>query len=240
MVNSSPAMYERRRRILREARRLIGEGRPGGFSMRELSDRAKVAPNTIYNAFGGKEALLAITVSEYFEEFYEHIIFQHDAVTLDGVLERELATTMRNLEIAPYIAAVTDLYFSRSGETGVRKVLTEIAMKPYAPWLARLREEAHLERGVAFDRIASSLATLLYGQALEWTLQLLGDDAFVSARLDAVLTYLGGVTRGRARSELRALFTDLHGRQVRIGPAIAAARERVRSAHERSRNDHPS
>ena len=55
MTNSSPAMFDRRRRILCAVRDLIRERGLDGFNIRELCRRAEVAQRTVYNAFGSKE-----------------------------------------------------------------------------------------------------------------------------------------------------------------------------------------
>lgn len=49
---------ERRRRILAAARRLVGSKGYAGLTMRDLARAAKVSVPTLYNLFGGKDAIL--------------------------------------------------------------------------------------------------------------------------------------------------------------------------------------
>ena len=69
LVYKSNNMVERRLRILREARRMIAETDSIDFSLEELCARAGVAKNTIYNAFGNKENVIASAIQQYIEDF---------------------------------------------------------------------------------------------------------------------------------------------------------------------------
>ena len=226
MSSSSPAMFERRRRILQEARRLIGRGHPESFSVRDLCDRAGVAPNTLYNAFGSKENVMALAITQYFEEFYQVVEFEHPPEGFAGVIERELATTVRDLAIPNYVTAVTALYFS-SSDRALRTALVAIAGRAYLPWLRELQMKRQLEAGVALDRVVCNLSHLLYALVRDWRVGVLTDETFITARLDASLCYLAGVLRGAARKAVRELFADLHGDRHRVNALIQTATQQV-------------
>ncbi|KEQ52016.1 TetR/AcrR family transcriptional regulator [Sphingobium chlorophenolicum] len=230
MSSSSPAMFERRRRILTEASKLIGRGQVDGFSVRELCERAGVAPNTLYNAFGNKENVIALAISQYFEDFHRNVTFRHAPHSFDGVLEREFATIVRNLSIPAYVRAVAALYFSPSSPSNLRAALVSIAGRPYLPWLGELRASRQLEKNVDLSRVAVNLAALSYAHVQEWQAENLDDDAYVTTRMDAVLSYLGGVTKGDARKAVRALYMDLHGSRTMIDAQVASARELLKSS----------
>jgi len=225
MNSSSPAMFARRRRILAEARRLIARGQRDGFSVRELCDKADVAPNTLYNAFGSKENVVALAILQYFEDFHASIAFSEDADSFAGVIEREMTTAIRNLSIPHYVHAVAGLYFSNSGNAPLRQVLIGIAGHSYFPWLQRLQVHRQLERGVDIQRVVSNLSAMLWAQVHEWRVGALTDDTSVTARFDAVLSYLAGVTRAEARKDVRSLLADLRGPQKLISASEAHARQ---------------
>lgn len=230
MSSSSPAMFERRRRILTEASKLIGRGHADGFSVRELCERAGVAPNTLYNAFGSKENVIALAISQYFEDFHRNVTFRHDPHSFEGVLEREFATIVRNLSIPAYVRAVAALYFSPSSPSSLRAALVSIAGRPYLPWLGELRASRQLERNVDLDRVAINLAALSYAHVQEWQVEGLDEAAYVATRMDAVLCYLGGIARGEARKAVRALHIDLHGPRTRVDALVESARELLKSS----------
>ena len=54
---SSPAIIERRRRILEETRKVIAEQGIAALSMNEIGQRAGVAKRTLYNAFQTRERI---------------------------------------------------------------------------------------------------------------------------------------------------------------------------------------
>jgi len=57
---------ERRARILAAARELIAQRGYEALSMRELAAHCRVSVPTLYNQFGGKQALLAAAVESHF------------------------------------------------------------------------------------------------------------------------------------------------------------------------------
>lgn len=233
MSSSSPAMFERRRRILNEARRLIGRGHPDGFSVRDLCERAGVSPNTLYNAFGSKENVITLAITQYFEEFHAATKFEHPVESFEGVIEREVATTLRNLEIPHFVNAITTLYFSTS-EPPLRAALTAIGERPYRRWLETMQMQKQLERGVSVDRASKNLSHLLYALVREWRSGGLADDEFVTVRLDAVLSYLSGITKARARKDVRCLLADLFGSRSVVDAMIERARRQIHAKRSAS------
>ena len=103
MVNSSEAMFDRRRRILREARKMISSGGLDEFNMRDLGKRADVSTRTIYNAFGSKETVIALSIHAYFEKFMAHIRFRADPCSFEGALARQVTSTLLEVDIPHYM-----------------------------------------------------------------------------------------------------------------------------------------
>lgn len=232
MTSASPAMFERRRRILDQARRIIGEGHPDGFSVRDLGRRAGVAPNTIYNAFGDKDTVIALAILDYFEEFHRAVSFEADADTLAGVIERELAITVRNLVIPHYVRAVTTLYFSPAVKPRVREALHDVSGRAYLPWLRTLRASRQLERGIDLERATRNLAGMLYAQVQEWRIGEVSDESFPLIRVDAVLSYLAGITRGPASKEVRALHAEMEQADGRVKRWLKSAYAGLDGRHQ--------
>lgn len=209
MTHSSPAMFERRRRILREARRMIGEGRPDDFNIRELCRRAGVSSRTVYNAFGGKEAVIALAIKDYFEAFHQSMRFVSDEDSLEGALERAMAATLRNLQIPNYLRAVTALYFSPTLDPRIRHVLLDIGRRQWLAWLQLLRSRRQLERGIEPEQIAADLSDLQFAKVHQWGLGVLPGDRLVDATALSVLTHVAGATRGAVRIAVRARLNAL-------------------------------
>ncbi|MBZ9646872.1 TetR/AcrR family transcriptional regulator [Sphingobium sp. 3R8] len=209
MTNSSPAMFDRRRRILSETRHMIEEGGLEGFSIRDLCRRADVSSRTIYNAFGSKEAVVALAIKAYFDAFYRRMGFDLDSVTFEGALQRQLTTTLRNLELPNYLHAVAALYFSPTLDAGIRTVLLDMGTRSWLPWLANIRFARQVERWVEIERLAADLSDIQFAKVHQWGLGALSDDAFVEETVRSVLSHLAGSLRGEARASVRNTLIDL-------------------------------
>jgi len=228
MTNSSPAMFDRRRRILHAVRELIREKGLDGFNIRELCRRADVAQRTVHNAFGSKENVLALAIREYFEEFFRNLSFDAPAERFEGALERQTAVLMRNRDLPEYVRAVGGLYFSPTIPTDIRAVLLAIGKRSWAPWLASLSSR-QLEPGVNVTRLCTNLSHLQFAILIDWVAGSVPDDQVLPVTLTTVLDMLAGSLRGAALKQVRDMRADLIDR----GPATAAllARTRARIAH---------
>lgn len=227
MTNSSPAMFERRRRILREARRMIGEGQMDDFNIRELCRRAEVSSRTIYNAFGGKEAVIALAIKDYFEAFHHSMPFAESEATFAGAMERAMAATLRNLQIPNYLHAVTALYFSPTLDPQTREVLIGIGRRPWLAWLWQIRSRRQLERGIDAESIASDLSDLQFAKVHQWGIGVLSDADMVKATAVSVLTHLAGATRGEARAAIREQLDWVARDSAEWCAFVAAIRARI-------------
>lgn len=209
MTNSSEAMFERRRRILSAARKMIDEVGPDGFSIRELSKRADVAARTLYNAFENKENIIALAIQGYFEAFNRTIRFDTDPASFEGALEHQVATTVRNQQIPNYLRTVASLYFSPSLHPAIRTVLLDVGTRYWRPWLNAVADQNGLVRGVDVEGLLVDLSNLQFAKVHEWGLGELDDRAFFDRTLDAVLLMLAGATKGSAQAEVKAAFRRL-------------------------------
>ena len=85
LTYGSPKIFERRRRILETARLLIAERGYDGFGIRELCERASVAPQTVYKAFESKERIIALAIRHHFQLFAKQQAYHFDKASLEGV-----------------------------------------------------------------------------------------------------------------------------------------------------------
>src|SRR6266851_1962676 len=107
LIYSSRSIAERRRRILREARKLLAERGIEGFAVRELCRRAEVAQRTLYNAFQSKDRVIALAIREAYEEVNQRFRYRTSAETLEGFLDRLTSVHERNFRARNYTDAVT-------------------------------------------------------------------------------------------------------------------------------------
>ncbi|MGE4322456.1 MAG: TetR/AcrR family transcriptional regulator [Sphingobium sp.] len=233
MTNSSKAMFERRRRILSVTTRMIETEGLEGFNIRALSDRAKVAPRTIYNAFGSKEGLMALAISRSFTRFHERIGYDARADTIEGVMDRWLTAVLRNLENRNFPRAVTALYFSPTAHPMIREAIEKLGANAFRGWFDRLFLERQLDRGVSVDLLARDMSNLQFAILHEWCSGSLSDEGLAPRLVESGLIHLSGVTRGAARTDVRAYLTDLRGDGGMLRDGLAKARDRIAVWHSR-------
>jgi AcrR family transcriptional regulator len=227
MSSASSAMFERRRRILKEAQRMLAEDGVAGFSTMELGRRSGVAQRTIYNAFGNRDTLIAIVIRFYFEQFSLAIADKFDTSTLDGALGRLAATTMRNVQLRNYMSAIVSLHFLPSAPAPVRAVTLKIGAGFFLEWLHHLQETRQLPAHCDLQRLTRSLANLQYAVVQDWLVGAIQEDRLVFETLEAVLQMLSGALGGKARALIDGYLTDLHQSGPRTSALLRVAAEEV-------------
>lgn len=227
MVNSSEAMFDRRRRILREARKMISGGGLDGFNMRDLGERANVSTRTIYNAFGSKEMVIALAIHAYFETFVTHVKFPEDPHTFKGALARQVTSTLRDVDIPHYMKALVALYFSPTLHPDIRTVLLDLASRSWVPWLHGVQVLKQLRSGVNISDLIIDLGNLQYGKIHDWCLGTLDDEQFLNKTLSGILLFMMGATEGKARKSASDAFARLQTDAEFRQRLMTAARERI-------------
>ena len=125
LVYSSPSIHERRRRILREARRLLAESGLEKFSIRTLCKRADVAQRTLYNAFHNRDRITpgGGTGSLDSDPVYDHFN-PSAALTWQPSKSTELALSWSQASRPPRTRVLPPW----SSSTSPRQVSTTVAM----------------------------------------------------------------------------------------------------------------
>jgi AcrR family transcriptional regulator len=210
VIYSSQAIIQRRKRILREARRLIAERGIEGFTIRTLCDRADVAPRTLYNAFLNKERLIAIAIQDAYEDFNRKMKYKTAADTLVGMLDRLMTVNRRNFNARNYTRAVAALYFSGTTHHDIWEALQQMAFANLKPWLARLDREDLLEPWVDTAEIASTFANIEYSTINDWAQGRIANADYLGRLVGNFLTLVVGIARGEVLEEARRHLATLH------------------------------
>jgi AcrR family transcriptional regulator len=214
LVYSSPRIYDRRRRILEEARLLIAKHGMDGFGIRELCERANVAPQTVYKAFENKERLIALAIRHYFQSYADQQRFFYPDHSLQGVLERMIASDVNMRTMPEFVGAIVSIFFSQTAQSDVRVAASYNLVRTLQPWVQSLRDGCHLRRGVTPEVIMDSICGLLFNASLEWCRGNIDDSAYMSRKVQTLLTYASGATRGAGQKEINTHLADLLGRRV--------------------------
>lgn len=209
LVYASHAIQARRRRILRETRKLIGERGIEGFTVRELCARAEIAQRTLYNAFGSKDRLIAIAIREAYEEFNRTARYRSGADTLTGMLERLVTVNRRNFRARNYTRAVAALYFAPTTHHDIWQALQEMTFLNLRVWLSALRASGDLAPEVDIDTTAALIANVEYATINDWAQGRITNSDYIPRLVENVLVVVIGNTIGPPREEAVAIRARL-------------------------------
>lgn len=209
LLYSSPLILERRRRLLREARRMIGEGGIESFSVRKLCQRAEVAQRTLYNAFHNKDRVIALAIREAYDEFNTHVRHRTDANTLAGVLDRTIAINRRNFRVRNYTKAVVAIYFGPSTPADVWETLRDMSVNAIHDWLMVMAARDELQPWVHPEHFATTMANVQYAVINDWCLGRIADEAYLPRLAESMLLLVIGAVQGVVRAEAEAFLIAL-------------------------------
>ncbi|MFZ4605597.1 MAG: TetR/AcrR family transcriptional regulator [Caulobacter sp.] len=237
LIYSSPKIFERRRRILSTTRELIAQHGYDGFSIRELCNQAKVAPQTIYKAFESKERLVSLSIRHHFSSFVESQHFHYDKRTLQGVIEHLIVSDNHMHDSRKFVMAVVAIYFSQTADQDLLVAARTNILVTLLPWAIELRERGHLRVGMGVESFVHAVVGLLFTVSLDWCRGDISNDEFIYKKLEALLSYASGVTRGAGRREIDLYLTDLLGRR-RLFEEIKAVADQPRETRPQPAQPH--
>lgn len=206
---SSPAIKERRRRIMEETRKVIAEQGINALSMHDIGKRAGVAKRTLYNAFQTRERMIASSIQDYFDGYMRQIHFTNPDATLQHNVERLTLAMPRNQTIRNYILAIMAVYFSQEVEGDIWSAVHDISRKPNLAWLNTLQAKRQLQPWIDAERLADDLVRLEYATITAWAQGHIPDGAALLRLLLTYLTSMAGATRGDARREIEEFLRSL-------------------------------
>lgn len=209
LVYSSAAITARRKRILKEARKLLSEKGFDGFTVRELCHRAEVAQRTLYNAFHNKDRIVALAIREAFEDVHRKTTYSTFPDTLDGIVQRLVTVNTRNFTARNYTKAVTALYFSPNVSEDIFRSLQEMALMNLRRWLDRVERSKHLAAWVRRDELESAFVNAEYATINDWACERIPDTDYLSRLVATILLVTIGATRGATQAHAIRLLKKI-------------------------------
>jgi AcrR family transcriptional regulator len=216
---------ERRTRILAAARELIAERGSAGLTMRDLAKASRVSVPTLYNLFGGKQALLLGEL----ESTFAAVVAGIERARTGNVVDRALATCdagNADLLAAPRYSRELILLFLTSSETAP---LRRSSAEAYAELMADLLRDGQRAGDVEpwIDPLLLSRRMFAHYQLtmIEWARGELDTDGFRAATRFGMCAMLLGVTRGAARRQVQRKMRSLQ----RTMTGARSARTRART-----------
>lgn len=193
---------ERRTRILAAARKLIAERGYEGLTMRDLAGASRVSVPTLYNLFGGKQALLLGEL----ESTFAAVVAGIETVRTGNVVDRALATCDAGnadlLAVPKYSRELILLFLTSPETTPVRREAAERYAELMADLLRDGQKAGDIEPWV--DPLVLSRRMFAHYQVtmIEWARGEIDAAAFRAATRFGMCVMLLGVARGRARRQL--------------------------------------
>jgi AcrR family transcriptional regulator len=208
LVYSSAAITGRRKRILKEARKLLGEKGFDAFTVRELCVRAGVAQRTLYNAFHNKDRIVALAIREAYDEFQRRSSYTGHPDTLGDVLQRTMAINRRNFAAREYTKAVTALYFSPNTSPDIVQSLQDMAINLHG-WLDRAEQDRQLAPWIRRDELELMLKNAEYATINDWVRGLISDEDYLRRLVEAILIVASGACRGATHTQAIRLLKKI-------------------------------
>ena len=193
---------ERRARILDAARELIAERGYGGVTVRDLARRCRVSVPTLYNQFGGKDALLIEAVGAHFRELLAGIA---DGGEPAGH-RRLLATVGR---CADEMASLSDYHrallraFSKVPETRpLHETLAAELASALTGELLEMQRHRQLADWIVPGVLAAQITSACISTSVIWSQGTLGERGLRAFMVHAAAMLVLAGARGSARDEV--------------------------------------
>jgi AcrR family transcriptional regulator len=216
---------ERRARILAAARELIAERGYDGLTMRDLARASRVSVPTLYNLFGGKQALLLGELESTFAAVVAGIATARTGSVVDRALATCEAGNADLLAVPRYSRELILLFLTSPDTAALRRGSAE----QYAGLMAEV-----LRDGQAAGEIEPWIEPLVLARRMfahyqltmiEWARGEIDADAFRAATRFGMCAMLLGVARGSAQ---RRLATELRQVQSTMTGSTRRAKARTR------------
>lgn len=221
-IYSSPAIIERRKRILAETRKLIAEQGIAAFSMNEIGHRAGVAKRTLYNAFQTRERMIAAAIQEYFDEYVSQLTYVSPPGTMEHNVERMISILQRNRKLRNYVKAVMSLYFSADVDPDIWRAIHAPAVHHNRRWIEVLATQKQLQPWIDVDQLVDDLVRFEFATINEWAQGRIADDVVIVRLVRSYLGCVAGALKGNARRQVEALLKAIAERGAEAIPVPCA------------------
>jgi AcrR family transcriptional regulator len=216
---------ERRARILAAARGLIAERGYEGLTMRDLARASRVSVPTLYNLFGGKQALLLGELESTFSAVAAGIERARAGTVFDRALATCDAGNAELLAVPRYSRELILLFLTSPDTASLRRATTERYVELMAEILDAGRQAGEIEAWLEPLVLARRMFAHYQLTMIEWARGEMDADAFRAATRYGMCAMLLGVARGRARSRLAAELRKLQTTMASARRPKASARK---------------
>lgn len=206
----------RRAAILESARQMIAERGYEAVTVRDLAVRCRVSVPTLYNQFGGKDALLAAAVEEHFVGVLNAADLTAAAPGFER-LERVVSQCATQLlTLSAYHRRLIEAFASLEQTTAVQQRIAEGLTAVFTDELVAMRAARQLEAWADTELIAEHLTSSCISAAVIWSSGTLPDAHLMPAMRYATALVLVGITRGRVAARLKMVLVESQDDMLRV------------------------
>lgn len=210
---------ERRARILAAARRLIAARGYAGLTMRELAQASRVSVPTLYNLFGGKQALLLGELEETFASVAANMQRADGASFVERAFAGCEAANHDLLSAPRYSRELVHLFLVSEETRAIRRDIAE----RYIETMAAVLREAQAAGELVAWADPAAVATRMYAHYVQamigWALGDLDAGELRAATLFGLCLMLLGLARGRAARDLERRAREVQPQATARRPA---------------------
>ncbi len=219
---------ERRERILAAARELIAELPYKEITVRELARRCRVSVPTLYNQFGGKDALLAAAVESQFREALSEMVPPEELPGAERILGMVSRVARQTTELAEYHASLIQAFAEEQHQTeAIQQSLAVELTRSFAQELEAMAAKRQLAEWVDCGVLAVQLTTACISASVIWGQGMVDDEGLDAFMRHGAATPILACARGPVRAELEAVVREAqdHLREALTIPEDAATEE---------------
>jgi AcrR family transcriptional regulator len=214
---------ERRGRILVAARKLIAERGYEGLTMRDLAKASRVSVPTLYNLFGGKQALLLGELEETFTNVAASLERAHDGSFVERALAACEAGNEDLLAAPDYSRELVHLFLTSEETRGLRQGVQQRYVEMMAGVLREAQSNGELAAWVEPVTVSRRMFAHYLHTMIQWAQGELDAGEFRNATLFGMCLMLLGIARGRAASDIERRAQELQPKASK-GPRREARR----------------
>lgn len=211
---------ERRERILAGARELIAERGYAGLTMRDLAAYCRVSVPTLYNQFGGKDALLASAVESHFAGLLAAVRKGTEQRGHVRVLAVVAACAEEQARLPRYHRALLRAFIRARETASLQATLAAGLASELECGLEEMKMGRQLAAWVSPPILARAITAGCIAASASWLAGELDDSTLRAAMLHTTSTMVLGCARGSVRESLEAAARES---QHRLEPELLSA-----------------
>jgi len=215
---------ERRERIVKAAKKLVGERGYDGLTMRDLADAARVSVPTLYNLFGSKDAILVAELQSLATSIAASLPRTGDSFFARGMAAFE--AVMRFVEEEPaFFRAIMQMFLTSPETTPMRRLTEDAFIAIMTANLDAAKRAGQLADWARPPIVARHMFAQYMAAFLAWGVGDLDIASFRTAALSGLCHLLAGVARGPFAAEVEARIREIPEWSTKEVPDAVASRD---------------